>query len=227
MKLLLVRHGQSTYNLANKFTGWRDPPLSELGKNQAEETAIKLQKYHIDVIYSSSLIRAKQTAEIIIKNHPNSPKEIVSNPLLNERNYGNWAGKNKDEVKKNIGEKEFQAVRRGWNKPPEGGESLEDTSNRVKKWIEMIERARELEMSLGSGIKKIEKNEQQTYVLQRRCIRLIRNMRAGEKITCNDIEYLRPAPKNAFKPFEKNKIVGKIITKNKKKGSELYKSDIS
>ena len=96
-----------------------------------------------------------------------------------------------------------------------------------KKWIEMIERARELEMSLGSGIKKIEKNEQQTYILQRRCIRLIRNMRAGEKITCNDIEHLRPAPKNAFKPFEKNKIVGKIITKNKEKGSELYKSDIS
>ena len=138
MKLLLVRHGQSTYNLANKFTGWRDPPLSELGKNQAEETAIKLQKYHIDVVYSSSLIRAKQTAEIIIKNHPNSPKEIISNPLLNERNYGNWAGKNTDEVKKDIGEKEFQAVRRGWDEPPEGGESLEDTANRVKEWIEMI-----------------------------------------------------------------------------------------
>ena len=78
MTWFFVRHGQSIYNLENKFTGWHDPSLSELGEKQALETAKKLSKYDIDVVYSSALSRSKETAEIIIKNHPNSPKEIIS-----------------------------------------------------------------------------------------------------------------------------------------------------
>ena len=99
MTWFFVRHGQSTYNLENRFTGWHNPSLSELGQKQATETAKKLSEYSIDVIYTSDLSRAKETAEIIIKNHPNAPKNIIANKLLNERNYGEWAGKNKEEVK--------------------------------------------------------------------------------------------------------------------------------
>ena len=99
MTWFFVRHGQSIYNLENKFTGWHNPSLSELGEKQALETAKKLSKYDIDVVYSSALSRSKETAEIIIKNHPGSTKDIISDQLLNERNYGNWSGKNKEEVK--------------------------------------------------------------------------------------------------------------------------------
>ena len=140
MTWFFVRHGQSIYNLENKFTGWHDPSLSELGKKQALETAKKLSKYDIDVIYSSALLRSKETAEIIIRNHPGSTKDIISDQLLNERNYGNWSGKNKEEVKNEIGEDNFLKVRRGWNTPPENGESLEDTANRVKQWVKELEK---------------------------------------------------------------------------------------
>ena len=117
MTWFFVRHGQSIYNLENKFTGWHNPSLSELGEKQALETA-----------------------EIIIKNHPGSTKDIISDQLLNERNYGNWSGKNKEEVKNEIGEDNFLKVRRGWDTPPENGESLEDTANRVKQWVEELEK---------------------------------------------------------------------------------------
>ena len=140
MTWFFVRHGQSTYNLQNKFTGWHDPSLSELGEKQATETAIKLSKYNIDIIYSSNLSRAKETAEIIIKNHPNTPKNIISNELLNERNYGDWSGKNKEEVKNEIGDDNFLKVRRGWDTPPENGESLKDTADRVKQWVDDLKK---------------------------------------------------------------------------------------
>jgi len=96
-----------------------------------------------------------------------------------------------------------------------------------KSWEEMVKRTRELEMSFGDGIKKIEKNEKQTNIVQRRCVRLKRNMCKGEKITINDLEFLRPAPIKSFKPFEINKFLGKKIIRNKQKGSELYFKDIA
>ena len=138
MTWFFVRHGQSTYNLENRFTGWHNPSLSELGEKQATETARKLSEYNIDVIYTSDLSRAKETAEIIIKNHPNVPKNMISNKLLNERNYGEWAGKNKEQVKGDIGEDNFLKVRRGWDSPPENGESLKDTADRVKNWVDEL-----------------------------------------------------------------------------------------
>lgn len=138
MKLFFMRHGQSTYNMENKFTGWLDPPLSELGKKQSKEIAKELSQYNIDIVYSSTLLRAKQTAEIIINNHPNIPKNIILDPLLNERNYGKWAGKNKNKVKSEVGEEKFLEVRRGWEIPPEDGESLQDTAHRVNNWIEKL-----------------------------------------------------------------------------------------
>ena len=112
MTWFFVRHGQSTYNLENRFTGWHNPSLSELGEKQATETARKLSEYNIDVIYTSD--------------------------LLNERNNVEWAGKNKEQLKGEIGEDNFLKVRRGWDSPPENGESLKDTADRVKKWVDEL-----------------------------------------------------------------------------------------
>ena len=138
MKLIFVRHGQSTYNLENRFTGWRDPPLTETGEKQALNIVEELNEYIIDLIYCSTLLRAKQTALIIQNNHKQISNEIIYDSSLNERNYGNWSGKNKEEIKTEVGENEFLAVRRGWHNPPENGESLEDTAKRANIWLEKI-----------------------------------------------------------------------------------------
>lgn len=94
-------------------------------------------------------------------------------------------------------------------------------------WKEMVERTRELENALGNGIKVVEKNERDTVVAQQRCIRLARDMRAGEKISDTDIEFLRPAPKGALKPHESALAVGKTLLYDKEKGSALYQLDFA
>lgn len=94
-----------------------------------------------------------------------------------------------------------------------------------KSWREMIERSREIELSLGDGIKKIEKNETYSIIVQRRCVRASRDLQKGETISLSNIEFLRPAPKNSLPPYESNKIIGKRMRKNIKKGSVLYKKD--
>ena len=138
MKLIFVRHGQSVYNLENKFTGWYNPPLTKTGEEQALNIVSKLNQYKIELIYCSTLLRAKQTALIIQKNHKRISKNIIYDSSLNERNYGNWSGKNKEEIKTEVGENEFLAVRRGWHNTPKNGESLEDTAKRANKWLEKI-----------------------------------------------------------------------------------------
>ena len=94
-----------------------------------------------------------------------------------------------------------------------------------KLWTTMIHNSRELESSLGIEKKIIEENEKTSAVLQRRCIRLNKDLSAGEKISLNDIDLLRPAPKNAYTPYQIKNILKKKLKKNKKKGSELYKVD--
>lgn len=94
-------------------------------------------------------------------------------------------------------------------------------------WKEMIDRSRELEYALGTSIKKIEKNEEETSVLQRRCLRLNQMVKKNEIITENMIEVLRPAPIDSILPFEKNKIIGKKLAKNKSYGEELKWSDFN
>ena len=95
-----------------------------------------------------------------------------------------------------------------------------------KSWSEMIVRSRELEESLGNGIKKVEKNEIDTCIVQRRCIRAKRDMIKGQIIKKNDLDALRPSPKMAIKPYEINKLIGKKLKRNKKYGSEFYIKDI-
>lgn len=92
-------------------------------------------------------------------------------------------------------------------------------------WKEMVDRSRELEMALGDGIKRIEGNEQQTVVLQRRCLRLKGDMRAGTRLTENDVEALRPAPVGSVPPYNLGEIVGKTLSVDKKQGDELYSAD--
>lgn len=93
-------------------------------------------------------------------------------------------------------------------------------------WKEMVERSRELEMALGDGCKSIEDNEQETAIVQRRCLRLVRDMRKGEKITAECMEALRPANKGAVQPYETDLLIGKVLRQDKCKGQELYFSDV-
>tara|TARA_B100000686_G_scaffold351457_1_gene450318 strand:+ start:9836 stop:10915 length:1080 start_codon:yes stop_codon:yes gene_type:complete len=92
-------------------------------------------------------------------------------------------------------------------------------------WIEMVKRTRELESSLGIEKKIIESNEKTSNILQRRCIRLNKDLAAGKRISLNDVEFLRPAPKNSYAPYQVKEILKKKLKKNKKKGMELYKVD--
>lgn len=92
-------------------------------------------------------------------------------------------------------------------------------------WGEMIERSRELELALGNGIKRIEQNETDTVVVQRRCLRLVHNMNTGDKIKENDLESLRPAPGEAIEPYEINKVIGKTLAISKFAGDALYIND--
>jgi len=92
-------------------------------------------------------------------------------------------------------------------------------------WREMIERSRELELALGNGIKRIEPNETDTAVVQRRCLRLVHNINAGDKIKENDLESLRPAPRGAIEPYEISKVVGKTLAVSKSTGDALFEND--
>lgn len=129
--LILVRHGESEWNAKGLWTGLTDIGLSEKGKEEARLAGEKLKGLPIDIVYTSPLLRAKQTLGEIEKvlNLPNLP--AIENPALNERDYGIYTGKNKWEIQKKVGEKMFKRLRRGWDVPIENGESLKDVYNRA------------------------------------------------------------------------------------------------
>ncbi|AZS17581.1 N-acetylneuraminate synthase family protein [Paenibacillus lutimineralis] len=95
-----------------------------------------------------------------------------------------------------------------------------------KTWGEMVERSRELEAALGNGVKRVEDNEQDTYIIQRRCIRINKHMESGSVINEEDLEYLRPAPVGAILPYDAHKVIGKLLSKSKSKGDALYETDL-
>lgn len=136
-KLILLRHLESQWNKENKFTGWTDVPLSKEGIESAKEVARKLIGFKIDIIYTSPLIRNRETVSLVIKNKNIS---IIEDKALDERNYGKLQGLNKDEVKKQYGQEQVRLWRRSWDQAPPGGESLKDVYNRAvpfyKKYIE-------------------------------------------------------------------------------------------
>ena len=131
--LVLVRHGQSEWNEKNLFTGWKNPPLTEKGITEAIAAARKISKLAIafDVHFTSKLLRAQQTGKIILDELDQNHILTIQNLALNERNYGDLAGLNKDESRERWGEEQIRIWRRSFDTPPPGGESLKDTAERV------------------------------------------------------------------------------------------------
>jgi len=132
MNLILIRHGQSEWNALNQFTGWKDPDLTAKGIEEAHNAGkiINNLKINFDLVFTSALIRAQNTAEIILK-EINQPLSKIKNQALNERNYGDLAGLNKDDARKRWGDEQVHIWRRSYDVPPPGGESLKDTGERV------------------------------------------------------------------------------------------------
>jgi len=131
--LVLVRHGQSVWNEKNLFTGWKDPDLTELGEKEAIEAGRALKKYgyKFDLMFTSVLLRAKRTAKLILKQMDQTGLKTIENQALNERDYGDLSGLNKDEAREKWGKDQVHAWRRSFNTPPPGGESLKNTADRV------------------------------------------------------------------------------------------------
>ena len=132
-KLVLVRHGQSIWNEKNLFTGWKDIGLTKKGINEAKSGGEQIKRIgtKFDAMYTSSLVRAQKTGEIILECISQKEIEIISDQSLNERNYGELTGLNKDQAKKDFGESQVQIWRRSYDIPPPNGESLKDTYERV------------------------------------------------------------------------------------------------
>tara|TARA_B100001750_G_scaffold238467_1_gene245013 strand:- start:49 stop:699 length:651 start_codon:yes stop_codon:yes gene_type:complete len=135
--LYLIRHGQSIYNLENRFTGWKDVELTPLGKSQAKEAGRILLDINFDYCYISNLKRAKHTLKFIL-NEINQFPPIENNLALNERDYGDLIGQNKAEAAEKFGAEQVQTWRRSFDIPPPGGESLKMTAERTLPYYKSI-----------------------------------------------------------------------------------------
>jgi 2,3-bisphosphoglycerate-dependent phosphoglycerate mutase len=129
--LLMLRHGQSTYNLENRFTGWLDVPLSNNGIEEAKSAAIKLKVYRIDIAYTSKLLRAIDTLRIVLNTNDLKNIPVIQSEALNERNYGELQGLNKSDTAKKYGDDQVLLWRRSYSTAPPGGESLKATEARI------------------------------------------------------------------------------------------------
>ena len=130
-KLYLQRHLKSQWNLENRFTGWTDVPLCKEGIESAKKAAGEFAGLNIDKVYTSPLIRNRETVFLILKNLGEENLPVIVNKALDERNYGELQGLNKDEVKKQYGVEQVQLWRRSYSVAPPGGESLQDVCKRV------------------------------------------------------------------------------------------------
>src|SRR5581483_10782228 len=131
--LVLVRHGQSEWNLKNLFTGWRDFGLTELGINEAREAGRKLnaQGLTFDIAFTSALKRAQHTLDLMLEELGQTKIPVIKDQALNERDYGDLSGLNKDDARKKWGEEQVHVWRRSYAVAPPGGESLKDTLART------------------------------------------------------------------------------------------------
>jgi 2,3-bisphosphoglycerate-dependent phosphoglycerate mutase len=131
--LVLVRHGESEWNKLNLFTGWKDPDLSDNGVAEAHKAGqlLKAQGLKFDIAFTSALQRAQRTLDIMLDELGQAGLPTRRDQRLNERDYGDLSGLNKDEARKRWGEKQVHVWRRSFDVPPPGGESLKDTAERV------------------------------------------------------------------------------------------------
>lgn len=136
--LVLVRHGQSEWNLKNLFTGWKDPDLTDQGVEEAVAGGKALAERNItfDVAYTSVLSRAQKTCALILNEIGQPGLETIENQALNERDYGDLTGLNKDDARAKFGEEQVHIWRRSFDVPPPGGESLKMTAERVLPYFE-------------------------------------------------------------------------------------------
>ena len=139
MKLTLIRHGQSIYNLENKFTGWKDVDLTDKGRNEAVKAGKLLNEksFEFDYAYTSNLKRAQETLSIVLR-QLNSNLSPIKNEALNERDYGDLIGRNKADAAEEFGEDQVQIWRRSYDIPPPGGESLKMTCDRTLPYFKKI-----------------------------------------------------------------------------------------
>jgi 2,3-bisphosphoglycerate-dependent phosphoglycerate mutase len=136
--LVLVRHGQSEWNKKNLFTGWKDVGLTEEGEAEARRAGQLLAKedLNFDIAFTSALSRAQRTLAIILAELGQSDLQTIEHVALNERDYGDLVGLDKDEARKKWGDEQVHIWRRSFDIPPPGGESLKDTADRVLPYFE-------------------------------------------------------------------------------------------
>ena len=140
--LVLVRHGQSDWNLKNLFTGWKDPDLSPQGVNEAKAAGqrLKAKGLKFDVCFTSALTRAQHTLKLILSELGQTGLPETRDQALNERDYGELTGLNKDDARAKWGEEQVLVWRRSYDVPPPGGESLKDTLARsLPYYVHMIQ----------------------------------------------------------------------------------------
>lgn len=136
--LVLVRHGESEWNKLNLFTGWKDPDLTEKGIAEAKKGGqlLKAEGLKFDIAFTSDLTRAQHTLKLILAELGQPNLETIREQKLNERDYGDLSGLNKDDARKRWGEEQVLIWRRSYDVPPPGGESLKDTAARVLPYYE-------------------------------------------------------------------------------------------
>lgn len=132
-QLVIVRHGESEWNRKNLFTGWKDPDITQKGKEEALSAGQKIKATQIsfDIAFTSALTRAQHTLTIILKEIGQENLTTIKNEALNERDYGDLTGLNKDDARAKWGEEQVHIWRRSFDVPPPNGESLEMTAQRV------------------------------------------------------------------------------------------------
>ena len=131
--LVLARHGQSEWNLKNLFTGWKDPGLTDVGVEEARIAGRRLKALGLtfDIAFTSALTRAQETLRLMLEEIGQPGLETIRDEALNERDYGDLSGLNKDDARARWGAEQVHLWRRSYDVPPPGGESLKDTVARA------------------------------------------------------------------------------------------------
>jgi 2,3-bisphosphoglycerate-dependent phosphoglycerate mutase len=147
-KLVLVRHGQSLWNLEDRFTGWVDVPLTDKGREEARRGAERLRDIHFDVAYTSALSRAQESLEIILQALAQRPP-VIRDQALNERHYGDLQGLNKKKTAEKYGAAQVKLWRRSYDVRPPNGEALKNTAERT---LPFFERAILGDLQIGKNV---------------------------------------------------------------------------